>query len=97
MTPTPDPFGMSALALVLSALYFAAVGFAFLNDRRRSRRHREEYGDVGDDEMSPLEYHSEAVEEAVEAGQPVRGPSPVEPAAPVERPRPLDNRFDDFT
>jgi sec-independent protein translocase protein TatC len=92
-TPTPDPFGMSALALVLSALYFAAVGFAFLNDRRRARRHRAEFGEVGDDEISSLEYDPEPVE----AGQPVGGVSPIERPAPVERPRPLDNRFDDFT
>jgi sec-independent protein translocase protein TatC len=92
-TPTPDPFGMSALAIVLSALYFAAVGFAFLNDRRRARRHRHEFGDVDDDAISPLEYDPEPVE----AGQPVSTGSPIESPTPVERPRPLDNRFDDFT
>jgi sec-independent protein translocase protein TatC len=93
MTPTPDPFGMSALAIVLSALYFAAVGLAFLNDRRRNRRHREEFGDLDDDETSSLEYDPEPVE----AGQPVGGPSSVEQVDPVERARPLDSRYDDFT
>jgi sec-independent protein translocase protein TatC len=92
-TPTPDPFGMSALAIVLSALYFAAVGFAFLNDRRRDRRHRQEFGDVADDEMSPLEYHPETVE----AGESVASVSPVEGPTPVGRPQPLDSRYDDFT
>lgn len=37
-TPTPDPFGMIALALPMVGMYFAAVGFAFINDRRRARK-----------------------------------------------------------
>jgi sec-independent protein translocase protein TatC len=93
MTPTPDPFGMSALALVLTALYFAAVGFAFLNDKRRARRHQEEFGDYSDDEMSELDYDAEPVE----AGQPVGATSPIDQPTPVARPRPLDSRYDDFT
>jgi sec-independent protein translocase protein TatC len=36
--PTGDPFGMSALALPICVLYFAAVGVSELNDRRRARR-----------------------------------------------------------
>jgi sec-independent protein translocase protein TatC len=92
-TPTPDPFGMTALAVVLSALYFAAVGFAFLNDRRRARRRRAEFGNVGDDEISPLEFDAEPVE----AGRPTGYISPVETPSPVARPRPLDSRYDDVT
>ncbi|HZE38267.1 MAG TPA: twin-arginine translocase subunit TatC [Stackebrandtia sp.] len=38
VTPTPDPFGMTALALPMVALYFGAVGFAFINDRRRAKK-----------------------------------------------------------
>lgn len=86
-TPTPDPFGMSALALVLSALYFAAVGFAFLNDRRRARRHREEFGDLDDDQISPLSYEAEPVEAAEAVGA----------QRTVERAMPLDRRYDDYT
>ena len=86
-TPTPDPFGMSALALILSALYFAAVGFAFLTDRRRQRKHDEEFGTIGDDEISPLAEDREAVE----AAAPVAGPTP------VEEPRPLERNYDDYT
>jgi sec-independent protein translocase protein TatC len=70
VTPTPDPFGMTALALCLSALYFGAVGVAFLNDRRRAR-HAPGYGSLSDDEMSPLEYDPEPVE----APEPVRASS----------------------
>jgi sec-independent protein translocase protein TatC len=36
--PTGEPIGMTALAAPLCALYFAAVGIAALNDRRRARR-----------------------------------------------------------
>jgi sec-independent protein translocase protein TatC len=92
-TPTPDPFGMTALALVLTTLYFAAVGFAFLNDARRNRRRRAEFGNVSDDEISPLENDVEPVE----AGQPVDHISPVEAPSPVARPKPLESRYDDFT
>ena len=38
VTPTPDPFGMTALAIPMVGLYFAAVGFAFANDKRRARK-----------------------------------------------------------
>lgn len=38
VTPTPDPFGMTALAIPMAILYFAAVGASALNDRRRRRR-----------------------------------------------------------
>jgi sec-independent protein translocase protein TatC len=92
-TPTPDPFGMTFLGLTLSALYFAAVGVAFLNDRRRRRRHDAEFGNLSDDEASPLEHDPEPVE----AGQPVGGVSPVDGPAPVAQPQPLDRRYDDYT
>jgi sec-independent protein translocase protein TatC len=53
VTPTPDPFNMTVLALCLAVLYFAAVGVAFLNDRRRGRRNP--YAGLSDDEISPIE------------------------------------------
>ena len=53
VTPTPDPFGMTILALSIAVLYFAAVGIAFVNDARRARRQGREA--VGDDEVSPIE------------------------------------------
>lgn len=59
-TPDPGPFGMILLASCLSAMYFAAVGVAFLNDRRRARR-RTDLDDLGDDELSPLEEELEPV------------------------------------
>ena len=53
VTPTPDPFGMTILALAIAALYFAAVGVAFLNDARRAKRAAREA--MADDEASPIE------------------------------------------
>lgn len=53
VTPTPDPFNMTILAVCMSVLYFAAVGVAFLNDRRRARKRP--YTNLRDDEASPIE------------------------------------------
>jgi sec-independent protein translocase protein TatC len=72
VTPTPDPFGMTALALCMAVLYFAAVGVAYINDRRRARR--DTYAELGDDEISPLDEV-----QPVEPAQPVEPPAPVEP------------------
>lgn len=53
VTPTPDPFNMTILAGCMAVLYFAAVGVAFLNDRRRARR--DHYSQYADDDVSPIE------------------------------------------
>lgn len=53
VTPTPDPFNMTILATCMAVLYFAAVGVAFINDRRRSRRSM--YAGLADDEASTIE------------------------------------------
>ncbi|WBB81098.1 twin-arginine translocase subunit TatC [Micromonospora sp. WMMD882] len=92
VTPTPDPFGMTALALCLSALYFAAVGVAFLNDRRRGRG-KEIYAGLDDDEVSPLADDRDPVTagDRVEASAPIAAPEPVAAPAPIER------RYDDMT
>ncbi|MFG1952950.1 twin-arginine translocase subunit TatC [Micromonospora sp. NPDC048830] len=86
VTPTPDPFGMTALAICLCALYFAAVGVAFINDRRRGRG-KEVYAGLADDEVSPLELDTEPVEPAQR----------IEASTPVAAPAPIDRRFDDMT
>jgi sec-independent protein translocase protein TatC len=86
--PTADPFGMSILGLSLTALYFAAVGFAFVNDRRRDRRRRAAYGDVADDEVSPLSF---------EDTEPVGAGTRIEPIEPVEPPLSIERRYDDMT
>lgn len=98
VTPTPDPFGMSALAAAMGVLYFGAVGVAFLNDRRRARKNAV-YAGLDDDEVSPLEtdFEHAGAGERIEAGDPVEPPSPIDPPRPVERPRPLDDRYDETT
>jgi sec-independent protein translocase protein TatC len=83
VTPTPDPFGMTALALCLSLLYFAAVGVAFLNDRRRGRG-KEIYEGLDDDQISVID----DPREPVEAGE------RIEAVAPVAPPKPLERRYD---
>jgi sec-independent protein translocase protein TatC len=93
VTPTPDPFGMSALAGAMALLYFSAVGVAYLNDRRRRRRHDDQFGHFADDEISPLDYDVEPVA----AGQPVDTASTVAGPEPVSQPLPLDRRYDDST
>jgi sec-independent protein translocase protein TatC len=98
VTPTPDPFGMSALALPMIALYFAAVGFAFIHDRRKARRQAAEYGDVGDDEASELGYDAEPLDEL----EPVGAPEPLDadadaPSGEPDRSARRRRRFDDST
>lgn len=86
--PTGDPFSMTALGLGLTALYFGAVLFAYVNDKRRERKNRALYGDIADDEVSPLDFEDA---DPVGAGAPVGAPEPVAP------PRPLERRYDDMT
>lgn len=92
ITPTPEPFTMGALGGALSGLYFAAVGLAFLNDRRRARK-QGLYGGLEDDEVSPLEGGVEPVADP----EPVGGPGPAGPAPPQAGPAPPQRRFDDTT
>ncbi|UWZ39847.1 twin-arginine translocase subunit TatC [Dactylosporangium roseum] len=98
-TPTADPFGMTFLALCLSALYFGAVAFAIINDRRRGRN-QPAYANIGDDEASSLDdYEVEPVAAATSVGgyDPIEPPTPVDGPTPVERPQSLDRRYDDVT
>lgn len=85
--PTGDPFSMSALGVGLTLMYFAAVGFAFVNDKRRARRHREQYGDLADDQVSQLDYDVDAVE----ASEPIAASEAVTPSRTVVR------TYDDMT
>ncbi|MGV9765447.1 twin-arginine translocase subunit TatC [Micromonospora tulbaghiae] len=92
VTPTPDPFGMTALAICLCALYFAAVGVAFINDKRRGRG-REVYAGIADDEVSPLDLSNEPVPAGgrIEASEPIGAPEP------IVAPKPIERRYDDMT
>lgn len=68
ITPTTDPVGMIALAGPITVLYFGAVGFSLLNDRRR-RRNNPDAG-LDDDEASVLDL----TPETVGAVEPVNAP-----------------------
>lgn len=92
VTPTPDPFGMTALAFCLCALYFAAVGVAFINDKRKGRG-KEVYAGLDDDEVSPLTYDREPVG----AGDRIESVAPVSAPEPVAPPKPISQRYDDMT
>lgn len=82
-TPTTDPVGMIALSGPIVVLYFVAVAFSLLNDRRRARR---EAAGPADDEASELDLTPEAVE-------------PAEPVAalPEQATKDRVNGYDDVT
>jgi sec-independent protein translocase protein TatC len=52
-TPTPDPFGMTALAICMLVLYLGACGVAYLNDKRKGVRY-DEYDGLDDDEAGDI-------------------------------------------
>ncbi|MFE7973379.1 twin-arginine translocase subunit TatC [Streptomyces shenzhenensis] len=59
-TPSTDPISMLSLAGPICVLYFAAVAFSLLNDRRRRRR---EAAGPADDEASDLDLTPEDIGE----------------------------------
>lgn len=85
VTPTPDPFGMTFLALPMVGLYFAAVGFAFVNDKRRAKKNNE-LDDIDPDQASVID------ETPVDVG----APAPIEEPStdPVDDPG-RNRRYDD--
>jgi sec-independent protein translocase protein TatC len=62
-TPSTDPLSMLALAAPIWVLYFGAVLFSLLNDRRRRRNNPD--ADLDDDEASELDLTPEDVGESV--------------------------------
>jgi sec-independent protein translocase protein TatC len=74
-TPSQDPISMCMLAIPMSMLFEIAVLFAWLHDRRKARREAEEsFGDLSDDEASPLDLTVD----------PIDGPTPIDEAARVD-------------
>ncbi len=64
ITPTTDPFTMLALAIPMCILFEGAIQFARVNDKRRARRQAAEgWGDVDDDEASPLDASPSALDD----------------------------------
>lgn len=73
-TPTGDPITMSVFAAPILLLLSVAFVICWLNDRRRARRELAEgFGDLSDDEASPLDLTPSPLE-----------PEPGEPARPVD-------------
>ena len=74
-TPTGDALSMLILALPISALYFAAVGIAILQDRRAAKRAATD--DDQDDQRSDEDGQQDRVHEAQGTGlNPVQSPPP---------------------
>lgn len=84
VTPTPDPFGMTALAAPMIVLYFGAVGFAFLNDRRRARK-ADDWADLDPDQASTID----------DAPTDIGEPEPIDEPTEVDPPAPPQRRYDD--
>jgi sec-independent protein translocase protein TatC len=69
-TPSQDPISMCMLAIPMSLLFELSVLLAWLHDRRKARREAENgFGELADDEISPLD---------VTVG-PVDEPTPLDP------------------
>ncbi|MER6034388.1 MULTISPECIES: twin-arginine translocase subunit TatC [unclassified Streptomyces] len=85
-TPSTDPLSMLALAGPIWVLYFGAVGFSLLNDKRRRRR---EAAGPADDEASELDLTPEDIGEI----QPVAAARTVPEQTSTER----VNGYDDVT
>jgi sec-independent protein translocase protein TatC len=79
-TPSTDPLTMLALAAPIWVLYFAAVVFSLLNDRRKTRREAE---GPGDDEISDLDLTPQDIGE-VESVSPSQA-LPAQPDADDDR------------
>ncbi|WP_151774718.1 twin-arginine translocase subunit TatC [Streptomyces abyssomicinicus] len=60
-TPTTDPVGMIALSGPIVVLFFLAVGFSILNDKRRARKNKDTA--LSDDEASEVDLTPESIEE----------------------------------
>ncbi|MBO1331779.1 twin-arginine translocase subunit TatC [Streptomyces sp. VRA16 Mangrove soil] len=87
-TPSTDPLSMLALAAPIWVLYFAAVVFSLLNDKRRRRNNPD--ADLDDDEASDLDLTPEDVSE-VESVSASRTP------LPEQTTRDRINGYDDVT
>ncbi|MGF1431238.1 twin-arginine translocase subunit TatC [Kitasatospora sp. LaBMicrA B282] len=83
-TPSADPVSMLALAAPIWVLYFMAVGFALLNDRRRRRRNPD--ADLSDEEASHLDLSVQevgAAEEVAASGPESASPTPLASVPPA--------------
>lgn len=72
-TPSQDPISMCMLAIPMSMLFELSVLLAWLHDRRKARREAEAgFGDLADDQISPLDVSVQPVDEPAELDPPRR-------------------------
>ncbi|ATL26452.1 Twin-arginine translocation protein TatC [Streptomyces formicae] len=90
-TPTTDPFGMMALAGPIVVLYFIAVAFSIVNDKRRARKNPD--AELDDDEASDLDLTPEPIDQV----EGVRPPRALPEQAGSGRSDQRVNGFDDVT
>lgn len=63
-TPSQDPISMCMLAIPMALLFEISVLFAWLHDRRKARREAAgSFGDLDDDETSPLDLTVQPIDE----------------------------------
>ncbi|MFI0981667.1 twin-arginine translocase subunit TatC [Streptomyces sp. NPDC021093] len=91
ITPTTDPVGMLALSGPIVVLYFLAVGFSLLNDKRRRRNNPD--AALDDDEASDLDLTPEPLGHEVE---PVSAARMLPEQSGTKGPKQL-NGYDDIT
>lgn len=91
VTPTGDPFTMTALAIALTILQEIAIQFARVHDRRKQRR-QPDWLNLPDDQASPLGDTGGAG-----PAEPIDAPAPVGAAAPIAGTgrRPVRESFDE--
>lgn len=94
ITPTTDPIGMLALAGPITVLYFMAVGFSLLNDKRRARNNPD--AELDDDEASELDLTPEPIGgiETVSAARAIPGQAGADSFGPGRKQL---NGYDDVT
>ncbi|MFI5804106.1 twin-arginine translocase subunit TatC [Streptomyces sp. NPDC051561] len=90
-TPGGEPLSMLLLAGPLAILYFLAVGFSLLNDKRRRRKDPD--AELDDDEASQLDLTPEPFEHEIE---PVSASRMLPEQAQGKEPKQL-NGYDDIT
>jgi sec-independent protein translocase protein TatC len=72
-TPSQDPISMCMLAIPMSLLFEGSVLLAWLHDRRKARREAEAgFGDLDDDEVSPLDVSIQPIDDLDPADPPRR-------------------------
>ncbi|MEO7980870.1 MAG: twin-arginine translocase subunit TatC [Sporichthyaceae bacterium] len=79
-TPSGDPWTMTALAVPMLLLYYVAAGLSLLTDRRRRNQRIDgvDYGDLDDEEASPLQYQARPLDDPDDLD------TPSDPAGPID-------------